>query len=327
MACSVCSLHMETFLINKVNNNQLTQQKMKKLFLMMALAATALFTVTACGDDDDDNGGSSNNSGTVTLTPPPYKNEAKVLDLQDNTLRIKQLRIMENGTYMITAEKDYNSRETRAVDLTSMYVEYGKFSVVSSGVFKFSNGMTITIKQTSGNNYDVTIEWQGGTTIQTTGVLNTSNTVASGVMTDNLCSRSWKIEKLIIGGSINGTSVGKEFNSSSIKLADVKQWYLDKGGKLQDEFDATAIITGILFDSQGLFTIMYDDNHKPDVGTWHWSDMNAGKLAYSWNSSVQSISIFTGEATVSFEKSPEKCILTFGGKISGNDLKFIFHLV
>ena len=297
---------------------------MKKIILMMALAATALFTVTACGDDDDDNGG--NNNSTVTLTPPPYKNEAKVLDLQDNLLGLKQLRMMENGAYMIVAENDYNSRETRAVDLTSMFIEFGNFTI-TNGVFNFSNGMSITVKLVSGNNYDVTIVWKNGTTITTTGTLNTSNTVAGGVMTENLCSRQWKIEKLIVGGSINGTSVGMEFgtSTSSIKLAEVKQWYLDKGGKIQDEFDASAIITGILFDSKGLFTIKYS-NHKPDVGTWRWSDMNAGKLGYSWNSSVQAISLFTGDASVSFETNPDKCILTLYGKINGDDMKFIFHL-
>ena len=108
---------------------------MKKIILMMALAATALFTVTACGDDDDDNGG--NNNSTVTLTPPPYKNEAKVLDLQDNLLGLKQLRMMENGAYMIVAENDYNSRETRAVDLTSMFIEFGNFTIIEIVIVDF----------------------------------------------------------------------------------------------------------------------------------------------------------------------------------------------
>ena len=46
--------------------------------------------------------------------------------------------------------------------------------------------MTISVEQ-SGQNADVTITWQNGTTIKTTGSIDTSGSVTSGVFTDNLC--------------------------------------------------------------------------------------------------------------------------------------------
>ena len=107
--------------------------------MMMALVATALFVVTACDKkDDDDNGGNSGkeDSGIVTLTAPPYKNEARVLNItQDNSDGIKQLRLMESGGYMITRQA--SSVRTRGGSGDEDY-EFGKFTY-SGGKYVLDN--------------------------------------------------------------------------------------------------------------------------------------------------------------------------------------------
>ena len=300
---------------------------MKKLFLMMALVATALFTVTACGDDDDDNGGSgSETGGTVTLKEPPYKKEAKVVNIDgDVELGIKQIRVMESGAYAIAIDPTINARETRSVDLTSYFFEFGTYTI-SNGVFNFSNGMKIVFDTTDEKNYDITITWKGGTTIKTTGTLDTSNAVPTGVMTDNLCTGGpWKIQTLRAVGNYNGIKPVKEF-TGPINLYDIKEWYEKNFGTLHDKFDAETVIKGIYFDMHGLFAINYT-NRDPDVGVWRWTDMNAGKLVYSWNKPATAISLFTGDASVSFSKSPDTCKLTLKGNVNGADLEFVFTMV
>lgn len=297
---------------------------MKKLFMMMALVATALFTTTACGDDDDDNGGGNEVNETVTFTPP-YKNEAKVLNItQDNAEGIKRLHIMESGAYMIARETGANGvRATRSVDLTDFEYEFGTYTV-ANGIFTFSNGMKIAFESTGGKNYDITITWKNGTTIKTTGTLDTSSAVKTGVMTDNLCSRPWKILTLRAVGNYNGMKPVKEF-TGPINLYDIKKWYEDNFGKLKDEFDAGTVIEGIYFDEQGLFSINYK-NRNADVGVWRWTDMNSGKLAYSWNNAATAISLFTGDASVAFTKNPDNCKLTLKGNVNNVDLEFVFKL-
>lgn len=302
---------------------------MKKLFLMMALAATALFTVTACGSDDDDNGGNNNgggNGGVVTLTPPPYKNVAKAFIVKDNTQNIRQLRMMESGAYMIGySGNGVQARITRGVDLVSY--EFGKYTY-SDGVFKFSNGMVITATP-DGQDFKIVITWKNGTTIETTGSLDTSSSVALGVMTDNICSHAWTIESLKAVGVFSGVRAGREFSNpetSTIALAEVRAWFESASGKsLKDDFDDSAIIEGILFDGAGLFTINYT-NRKDDVGTWRWVNMDEGTLRYSWNGDLSAVKLFTGDASVKFQKSPERCILTLKGKVDGQELEFIFTL-
>jgi hypothetical protein len=294
---------------------------MKKIMMMMALVATALFTVTACGDDSDDNSGGNGSNGVVTLTAPPFKDVAKAFDVSDNELNIRQLRMMESGAYMI-GYGAAASRTTRSVELVSY--EFGKYTY-NDGVFTFSNGMVITATP-DGNEYKIVIQWKGGTTVETKGALDTSKAPARGVMTDNLCSKAWTVESMKAVGVFSGLRVGKEFNNAPIKLSDVKEWFENNGGKLNDEFDDSAIIEGILFDGSGLFTINYT-NRLDDVGYWRWNDMNQGTLRYSWNKDVSAISIFTGEASVKFEKGAyEKCILTLMGKVNGYDLEFIFTM-
>ena len=117
---------------------------MKKILMMMAIVATALFSFTACDKSDDDssgNGGNNDNNTTVQLTAPPYKDVAKVLNItQENTERIKQLRMMESGAYMITREDGAQSaRATRAGSGDLLY-EFGKFTY-SDGKYVFDNGM------------------------------------------------------------------------------------------------------------------------------------------------------------------------------------------
>jgi len=298
---------------------------MKKIFLMMALAATALFATTACGDDDDDNNnGSGSSNSTVVLTPPPFKTEARVVNLQPNDEGIRQLRMMESGVYMIAIEDAANgTRATRSVDLVGCSFEFGKYTY-SNGVFTFSNGMTISFAGQSGNNVEVTIKWKNGTTIKTTGTIDTSGTVIPGVLTDNLCSHAWTVKNVRAIGKVEGIKVAKDFNGP-IDLAKVKEWYEEKFGKLKDEFDANTIIEGIYFDTHGLFSINYR-NRRDDVGVWNWTNINDGKLAYTWNDKLNAISLFSGDASVEFTKNPDTCKLTLKGNFNEYDLEFQFTL-
>ena len=288
----------------------------------MALVAIALFAVTACGDDNEDNnGGNGGTDGVVTLTAPPYKDVAKAFSVSDNELSIRELHMMESGAYII-GYGAATSRTTRSVELVSY--EFGKYTY-KDGVFTFSNGMVITATP-DGNDYKIVIKWKNGTTIETKGAIDTSKAPARGVMTDNLCSKAWTVESLKAAGVFNGLRAGKDFTNTPIKLSDVKEWFEKNGGTLKDEFDASAIIEGIMFDGSGLFTINYT-NRLDDVGYWRWIDMNQGTLRYSWNKDVSAVSIFTGEASVKFEKGAyEKCILTLKGKANDYDLEFIFTL-
>ena len=286
---------------------------------MMALMVTALFTATACGGDDDDTPGGGGNDTDVALTLPPYKNEARILNITGNADGIRQLRMMESGAYMIT--RDANGASTRAGSGDTVY-EFGKYTY-SNGSYVFDNGMTISY-ESSGQNCEVTIMWKNGTTIKTTGSFDTSSSVTAGVMTDNLCSRPWTIEKVMATGTFNGVKLGKEFKVP-INLADVKAWYEENWGTLKDQFEANTIILGIYFDSKGLFTINYQ-NRKADVGVWRWQQMDLGNLVYTWNDKMQAISLFTGNASVSFQKNPEKCKLTLGGNVNGTDMEFVFTL-
>lgn len=288
--------------------------------MMMALVATALFVITACDKKDDDNNGGSEGSTSVTLTPPPFKDVAKALNLKANNEGITQLRIMESGAYMIARQAQTSARTRAGID--DLLYEFGKFTY-SDGKFVFDNGMTITIKP-SGSDYEVTITWKNGTTITTIGAIDTSTKVAASVITDNLCSRTWTIERVIVSGVFGGQTLGREFKGP-IDLAEVKAWYEKSYGTLKDQFDANTIILGIYFDSSGLFAINYQ-NRKDDVGVWRWSEMNEGKLIYTWNNKTQAISLFTGNGSVSFEKNPESCKLTLAGTVNGVDLQFVFYL-
>ncbi len=300
---------------------------MKKLLTMMALVATALFVVTACNknEDNDDNGNSGNQTpSTVALSAPPYKDVAIVLNLQSNDANIKQLRIMESGAYMISRDivaLNGRTANTRGA-LDDLLYEFGKFTY-ANGKFVFDNGMTISFEP-SGSNYDVTITWQNGTSIKTTGTVDTSGSVLAGVFTDNLCSRPWTVERVIIKGSFDGTGLGKEFKGP-IDLAEVKAWYEKNFGTLKDQFDANTIIKGIYFDSKGLFAIQYQ-NRKDDIGLWRWTSMNDGKLIYTWNDKASAISLFTGDASVSFDRNPDSCKLFLSGIVNGIDLTFMFYL-
>lgn len=294
---------------------------------MMAVVAAALLVITACDkkDDDDNSGGNSSEySNAVTLTAPPYKDVAMVLNLQSNSQGITQLRIMESGAYMIARESGSAVRKRTSLrDDVPLDYEFGKFTY-TDGKFVFDNGMTISFTP-SGQGYEITITWKNGTTITTTGTIDTSSSVTSGVLTDNLCSHPWTIERLIAKGNFGGTATpGVEFKGP-INLAVVKEWYEKNFGTLQDQFDASAIIEGIFFDAHGLFAINYK-NRKDDVGVWRWTNMNDGKLVYNWNNATQAISLFTGNAAVGFKKNPDSCKLTLSGTVNGVALEFVFYL-
>ena len=299
---------------------------MKKLLMMMAILATALFAFTACDkNDDDDNGGGNNNNDekTVTLSAPPYKDVAKVLNItQSNSENITQLRMMESGAFMIARQSEAQSAPVTRAGSGNMVYEFGKYTY-NNGQYVFDNGMTLSFEQ-SGQNYEITITWKNGTTIKTTGTLDTSSSVTAGVMTDNLCSRPWTVKRVIASAKFNGATLGKEF-TGPVDLAVVKAWYEEKFGTLKDQFDANTIIEGIYFDSKGLFAINYK-NRRDDVGVWRWSDMNAGKLIYNWNDKTQAISLFTGNASVEFTKNPDSCKLTLAGMVNNVDLQFTFYM-
>jgi hypothetical protein len=82
---------------------------------------------------------------------------------------------------------------------------------------------------------------------------------------------------------------------------------------------------GIYFDSMGLFAINYQ-NRKDDVGVWHWTSMNDGKLIYNWNDKLQAFSLFTGNASVAFQKNPESCKLILAGIVNAIDIQFTFYM-
>ncbi len=296
---------------------------MKKILMMMALVATALFVVTACDKkDDDDNGGNGGNedSGIVTLTAPPYKNEARVLNItQNNSDGIKQLRLMESGGYMITRQA--SSVRTRGGSGDEDY-EFGKFTY-SGGKYVLDNGMTISVEQ-SGQNVEVTITWKNGTSIKTTGTVDSSGAVTTGIFTDNLCSRPWKVERVIVSAVFEGKTLGKEFKGP-VDLAEVKAWYEKNFGTLKDQFAANTIVEGIYFDSKGLFAINYQ-NRNDDVGVWRWTNLNNGDLVYNWYDKQKAISLFTGNAAVEFTKSPESCKLILKGTVNGIDFEFAFYM-
>lgn len=295
---------------------------MKKILMMMAVVATGLFVVTACDKKDDDDNGGKESGGVVTLTAPPYKEEAKVLNIKDNSEGIKQLRMMESGGFMITRQAGTaGTRGSRADSGFGPY-EFGKYTY-SGGKYVFDNGMTISVEQ-SGQNVDVTITWQNGTTIKTTGSIDTSGSVTSGVFTDNLCSRPWKVERVIASAVFEGKTLGKEFKGP-VNLAEVKAWYENNFGKLKDQFDANTIVEGIYFDSKGLFAINYQ-NRNDDVGSWRWSNMNSGELVYNWYDKQNAISLFTGNAAVEFTKSPESSKLILKGAVNGIDFEFAFYM-
>jgi hypothetical protein len=298
---------------------------MKKILMMMALVATALFVVTACDKkDDDDNGNSGNQTNTtVTLTAPPYKDVAKILNItQDNSEGIKQLRIMESGGFMIARQAASANAPARRAGDGGLIYEFGKFTY-SNGKYVFDNGMTISVEP-SGSNYDITITWKNGTTIKTTGTIDTSSSVTAGVNTDNLCSRPWKVQRVIVSAVFEGKTLGKEFKGP-VDLAEVKAWYETNFGTLKDQFDANTIIEGIFFDSKGLFAINYK-NRKDDVGVWRWTNMSNGDLIYNWNDKLQAISLFTGNAAVEFTKNPESCKLILKGTVNGIAFEFTFYM-
>lgn len=286
----------------------------------MAFAATALLAITSCSKSDDNGGGGESGGGVVTLTPPPYKDATKNLIITGKTADgITQLRMMGSGAYMITRQAVQAS--TRAAAGGNTY-EFGKYTY-SGGTYKFDNGMTIKVEPAD-KNYDVTITWKNGTTITTTGTIDTSAAVTAGVWTDNLTSHAWTIDRMLVTSVFEGVKLGKEF-SAPIDLAAVKAWYEENFGKLKDQFDANTIILGIYFDANGLFAINYK-NRDSDVGVWRWKEMNAGNLVYSWNDKAQAISLFTGDASAEFEKSPETCKLTLKGRVNNIDFEFKFIL-
>ena len=294
---------------------------MKRLFLM-ALAAITLVTFSSCSKSDDDNGGGG--GGSSSLPEAPYKNMGKTLKIIGEANGVKQIRLMESGAFMVACKGAYASKIAFARagtrDGDDLYYEFGTYT--SNGdTFTFDNGMQVSYVE-SGGSAEVTITWRNGTTISTTGTIDTSTTVTSGVMTDNLCSRPWVVDRVIAKATFEGVTLGKEF-AAPIDLAKVKAWYEENFGTLRDQFDANTIINGIYFDNQGLFAINYK-NRNPDVGDWRWQSMDAGSLVYSWLDRARAISLFTGGASVEIDN--RNLNLTLKGNVDGKDMEFKFFL-
>lgn len=296
---------------------------MKKLFLM-AFAAITLIAFSSCSKSDDDNGGGGGGSSS-SLPEAPYKNMGKTLKITGgNSNGISQIRLMESGAFMIACKGGYASKVVFARastrDDSDTYYEFGRYTT-SSGTYSFDNGMQVSFVE-SGGSAEVTVTWRNGTSITTTGSIDTSSSVTSGVMTDNLCSRPWVVDRVIAKGTFEGYTLGKEF-SAPIDLAKVKAWYEENFGTLRDQFDANTIINGIYFDNQGLFAINYQ-NRNPDVGDWRWQSMDSGSLVYSWLDRARAISLFTGGASVEIDGN--NLNLTLKGNVDGKDMEFKFFL-
>ena len=144
-------------------------------------------------------------------------------------------------------------------------------------------------------------------------------------MTSNLCSRAWTISALRVRIIDKGGAVGALNIEGSVDLAKVKSWAESNNKHISDDIKTNTIVKGIIFSSFGLFAINYE-NRKSDVGTWNWSDMNAGILGYRWNDPSAGLSVLTGNATVTFSNNPATCKLTLKGKIDNDEMEFVFTL-
>ena len=54
--------------------------------------------------------------------------------------------------------------------------------------------------------------------------------------------------------------------------------------------------------------------------------MNKGDLIYNWNDKLKAISLFTGNASVEFTKTPESCKLILKGTVNSIDFEFAFYM-
>ena len=303
---------------------------MKKIFQMMAFAAIALFTVTACGDDDDNSSSSSSGTGAdaPVLAPAPYKDQAVDIDITSaNTTdsqysRLKKLTLTESGAYMMGFEEVAKSRNFTRANSTLEYL-FGKYTY-SNGVYSFDNGLKISFTA-NGNSYVIKATLPNGVVIELTGTKATSNSIPTGTMTSNLCSRAWTISALRVRIIDKGGAVGALNIEGSVDLAKVKSWAESNNKHISDDIKTNTIVKGIIFSSFGLFAINYE-NRKSDVGTWNWSDMNAGVLGYRWNDPSAGLSVLTGNATVTFSNNPATCKLTLKGKIDNDEMEFVFTL-
>jgi hypothetical protein len=233
---------------------------MKKIFQMMAFAAIALFTVTACGDDDDNSSSSSSGTGAdaPVLTPAPYKDQAVDIDITSaNTTdsqysRLKKLTLTESGAYMMGFEEAAKSRNFTRANSALEYL-FGKYTY-SNGVYSFDNGLKISFTA-NGNNYIIKATLPNGVVIELTGTKATSNSIPTGTMTSNLCSRAWTISALRVRIIDKGGAVGALNIEGSVDLAKVKSWAESNNKHISDDIKTNTIVKGIIFSSSGLFAI------------------------------------------------------------------------
>ena len=303
---------------------------MKKIFQMMAFAAIALFTVTACGDDDDNNSGSSSGTGAnaPVLAQAPYKDQAVAIDItsakttDSRYSRLKKLYMTESGGYMMAFEEAANSRTITRANPILEYL-FGKYTY-ANGVYTFDNGLKVSLT-VNGNSYTIKITQSNGSVIELTGTKASLITIPTGTMTDNLCSRLWSITNLRMRIIDKDGARGARDFKGPVDLAEVKEWAESNNKHIKDDIKANTIVKGIIFASFGLFAINYE-NRTPDVGTWNWSDMNAGILRYSWSDPSMGLSVLNGNATVSFSNNPATCKLTLKGKIENDEIELVFTL-
>jgi hypothetical protein len=302
---------------------------MKKFFMMMAMAAIALFTVTACGDDDDDKGGNESSEAVPVLTKAPYAEQAVALNINSfktpkssKYAALKRLNFLESGTYMLELDVESTSARVTRAGGSSLY-EFGKFTY-SGGTYKLDNGLEITLTK-SGSSYEIVIKLKDGTTIECTGSIIPASGVTAGIMTDNLCSRPWTIETVRVRIIDKDGAVFSRDFSAPFDLDAVKKWAESNGKGINDKIETNTVVTGINFGSDGFFAITYT-NRSSDVGSWRWRNIADGILGYNWDDTSMGLSVLTGEATVAFTKSPERCKLTLKGKIDNNEMEFVFTL-
>lgn len=296
---------------------------MKKIFLMMALAATTLFVATACGDDDDKDGSSSSNS--ITLTAPPYKNDAVKLEMNDaeitfegEPVKLERLELTESGKYLLSYRKPgATARETRAGSLTDYMM--GRFT--KQGDQYILTGFGHITFSVSGQKYMVTLVPTGGTEIVVEAVKLSA--VAPSTLTDYLC-RTWTIVNTRVWGTIDGIKVAKDF-SGKCNMEELIEYGRSKGLKIADEPTKGSIIDGITFTSSKTFVINYA-NGNLDVGSWRWVQQltGSGEVSYDWDGNHMGFEAIKHNGVVTFEGRQCKLALPIGD--SSTTIEVVFTL-
>lgn len=231
--------------------------------LMLACLLSAGFS--ACSSDD--NGG---------LTTPAYESSAAKYDITTSSSPYSSIELTASGNYIIIesgVRSAYNVGRSASERKTGFGVfakranlsrsefdgyKYGTYTKVGENQYKLSDFGTITIVTNGGNNYDLDIVRNNGTTM-TLGA-NREKMYSSSEMTDKLC-RTWRFKKFREREWENGKLVFDE----TYKPGD-------------NEDDPLEVV----FTKSGTYVVTYIDGTL-DVSTWKWENENKGIVRYSWN--------------------------------------------